>query len=68
MPFKLMCDTSDHSVRAALGERKGKMFHSIYYASRTLANAQLNYTTTEKELLAVVFTFHKFGAYLLVLK
>ena len=59
-----MCDASDHSVGAVLGQRKNKIFHSIYYASKTLATAQINYTTTEKELLAVVFAFDKFKAYL----
>ena len=58
MPFELMCDASDHSVGAVLGQRKGKNFHSIYYASKTLADAQLNYTTTEKELQAVFFFLH----------
>ena len=48
MPFELMCDASDHSVRAVLGQRKSKILHFIYYASKTLADAQLNYRTTEK--------------------
>ncbi|KAH9716271.1 hypothetical protein KPL71_021404 [Citrus sinensis] len=60
LPFELMCDASDYSVGAVLGQRKDKFFHSIYYASKT----QINYTTTEKELLAVVFAFDKFRAYL----
>ena len=59
-----MCDAIDHSVGAVLGQRKNKIFHSIYYASKTLADAQINYTTTEKVLLAIVFTFDKFKAYL----
>ncbi|KAK9042736.1 hypothetical protein V6N11_017799 [Hibiscus sabdariffa] len=62
-PFELMCDASDHAVGAALGQRRGKLFHVIYYASRTLNEAQINYTTTEKELLAVVFAFEKFMSY-----
>ena len=64
LSFELMCDASDHSVGAVLGQRKDKVFHSIYYASKTLTQTQINYTTTEIELLAVVFTFDKFRAYL----
>ena len=64
MPFELMCDASDHFVRVVLGQMKDKIFHSIYYANKTFANAQLNYTTTEKELLVVVFGFDKFRSYL----
>ncbi|KAL4310389.1 hypothetical protein GQ457_01G023450 [Hibiscus cannabinus] len=64
-PFELMCDASDYAVGAALGQRRGKLFHVIYYASRTLNDAQVNYTTNEKELLAVVFDFDKFRSYLI---
>lgn len=62
-PFELMCDASDFAVGAVLGQRKGKFFHSIYYASKTLIDAQINYTKIEKELLAVVFAFDKFRSY-----
>ncbi|KAA3487525.1 Retrovirus-related Pol polyprotein from transposon 17.6 [Gossypium australe] len=52
------------TVKAVLGQRKDKVFHAIYYASRTLADAQLHYTTIEKELLDVIFAFEKFISYL----
>ena len=55
-----MCDPSDHAVGAILGQGVDKKPHVIYYASKTLNDAQLNYTTTEKELLAVVFALDKF--------
>ena len=54
-PFELMCDASDYAVGAVLGQRIDKLPHVIYYASRTLNNAQLNYSTTEKEFLAIIF-------------
>ncbi|KAL5571515.1 hypothetical protein UlMin_021112 [Ulmus minor] len=63
-PFELMCDASDVAVGAVLGQKRNRVFHSIYYASKTLQGAQLNYTVTEKELLAVVFAFDKFRSYL----
>ena len=60
-----MCDASDFAVGAVLGQRVGRLPHVIYYASKTLMDAQVNYTTTKKELLAVVFTLDKFQSYLL---
>ncbi|CAN6687770.1 unnamed protein product [Malus baccata var. baccata] len=65
LPFELMCDASDYALGAVLGQRKEKRPHVIYYASRTLNDAQLNYSTTEKELLAVVFALDKFRSYLI---
>ncbi|XP_073036979.1 uncharacterized protein [Primulina eburnea] len=63
-PLKLMCDASVYTVGVVLGQRRDKFFRSIYYASRTMDTAQQNYTTTEKEMLAVVFAFDKFRPYL----
>ncbi|CAL2228629.1 unnamed protein product [Prunus armeniaca] len=51
-PFELMCDALDYAVGAVLGQKVHNVPHAIYYASRTLNDAQLNYSTTEKELLA----------------
>ena len=55
-----MCDASDFAIGAVLGQKSERIFQVIYYASRTLNKAQLNYATTEKELLAIVFSFDKF--------
>ena len=63
-----MCDARDFTVGAILGQRKEKFFYAIYYASGMLNDVQLNYATTKKELLAIVFTFDKFKLYLIVNK
>jgi hypothetical protein len=59
-PFEIMCDVSDYALGAVLGQRKEGRVHVVYYASKTLNEAQLNYATMEKELLAVVLAFEKF--------
>ena len=63
--FELMCDARDYAIGAVLGEKRERAFQVIYYASRTLNDAQLNYATTEKELLAIVFAFDNFRSYLI---
>ncbi|GJS78570.1 reverse transcriptase domain-containing protein [Tanacetum coccineum] len=63
-----MCGASDFAVRAVLGQRIDEKFKPIYYANKTLNNAQEHYTTTKKELLAVVFSFDKFCPYLILSK
>jgi hypothetical protein len=65
LPFEIMCDASNYAMGAILGQRKDKKSYVIYYASKTLNNAQMNYTTTEKELLTVVFACEKFRSYLI---
>ncbi|XP_012827660.1 PREDICTED: uncharacterized protein LOC105948946 [Erythranthe guttata] len=64
-PFEIMCDASDYAVGAVLGQRRDKIFKAIYYSSRTLDQAQKNYSTTEKEMLAVVYAVDKFRPYIL---
>jgi hypothetical protein len=65
LPFELMCDASDFALGAVLSQRINKIPHAIYYASRTLNYAQLNYSTTKKEFLAVIFALEKFRLYLI---
>nr|GEZ18915.1 reverse transcriptase domain-containing protein [Tanacetum cinerariifolium] len=67
-PFELMCDASDYAVGAVLGKRVEKHFRPIHYASKTMTQAETNYTTTEKEMLAVVYAFEKFRSYLIMNK
>ncbi|GJY21927.1 reverse transcriptase domain-containing protein [Tanacetum coccineum] len=62
----IMCDASDFALGAVLGQRKEKHFHPIHYASKTMTGAQLHYTTTEKEMLAVVYALEKFRPYLVL--
>nr|GEV17011.1 reverse transcriptase domain-containing protein [Tanacetum cinerariifolium] len=68
LPFEIMCDASDYIVGAILGKRKTKHFQPIHYASKTMTDAQAHYTTTEKELLVVVYDFEKFRPYLVLSK
>ncbi|XP_071687381.1 uncharacterized protein [Rutidosis leptorrhynchoides] len=63
-PFEIMCDAGDFTAGAVLGQRVDRKPVVIYYASKTFSDAQVNYTTTEKELLAVVFALDKFRSYL----
>ncbi|GJY10193.1 reverse transcriptase domain-containing protein [Tanacetum coccineum] len=67
-PFEIMCDASDYAIGAVLGQRIEKHFRPIHYASKTMTEAESNYTTTEKEMLAVVYAFEKFRSYLIMNK
>ena len=60
LPFELMRDASDYAIRAVLGQKRERIFQVIHYVSWTLNDAQLNYATTEIELLAIIFAFDKF--------
>jgi len=59
-PFEVICDASDYAIGTALEQCIDNRKHVIYYASRMLNDAQLNYTTIEKKFLAVVFALENF--------
>nr|GEU37109.1 DNA-directed DNA polymerase [Tanacetum cinerariifolium] len=59
LPFELMCDASNFAIGAILGQRHERHFKPIHYASKTMNDAESNYTTTEKEMLAVVFSSYR---------
>jgi hypothetical protein len=68
LPFEIRCDASDYAMRAVLGQTKDRKHYAISYASKTLSGPQLNYATTEKGLLAIVFAIDKFRSYLVGVK
>ncbi|GKD75851.1 putative nucleotidyltransferase, ribonuclease H [Tanacetum coccineum] len=68
LPFEIMCDARDYVVGAVLGPRIDKHFKPIHYASKTMNEAHENYTSTKKELLAIIFAFDKFCQYLVLSK
>ena len=63
--FKIMCNASDYAMGAVLGQKADKVFRAIYYSSKTFNEAQENYSTTEKEMLAMVFACKKLRPYIL---
>ena len=60
-----MCDASDYAMGVVLGQRTEKIFKAIYYARKTFNEAQENYSTTENEMLAMMFACEKFRPYIL---
>ena len=60
LPFEVMCDVSDFALGVVLGQRKDRKPYAIHYVSQNIDEAQVNYVTTEKEFLAVVFALEKF--------
>nr|GEU98535.1 DNA-directed DNA polymerase [Tanacetum cinerariifolium] len=68
MPFELMCDASDFVIGAVLRQRQEKHFRPIHYSIKTMTEAESNYTTIEKEMLAVVYAFEKCWSYLFMNK
>nr|GEY42237.1 retrovirus-related Pol polyprotein from transposon 17.6 [Tanacetum cinerariifolium] len=58
----------DFAIGAVLGQRQDKHFRPIHYASKTITEAESNYTMTEKEMLVLVYAFEKFRSYLILNK
>nr|GEW62642.1 reverse transcriptase domain-containing protein [Tanacetum cinerariifolium] len=60
MPFELMCNARDFAIDAVLGKHQEKHFRPMHYASKTMTDEESNYTTTKKEMLAVVLLLQEF--------
>ena len=63
--FEIMCDASDYAMEVVLGLKVEKIFRAIYHSSKTFNEAQENYSNTEKEMLAMIFSCEKFRPYML---
>ena len=63
-PFHISTDASDTAIGASLGQKEHTMTYAIYFISKNLTPAELNYKVTEKEMLAVVHAVNKFRHYI----
>jgi hypothetical protein len=64
LPFHICTDASDIALREVLGQRENQMPYAIYFVSKNLSPAEVNYTVTKKEFLAVVHAINKFRHYI----
>eukprot|EP00253_Pinus_taeda_P028738 PITA_28738 len=64
LPFQISSDASDTAIGAVLGKEEDKKPYAIYYISKNLSSAELNYTVTEKEFLAIIHAVNKFRHYI----
>ena len=56
--FIVECDASNYAIGSVLSQRdKDNDLHLVAYYSRSLLNAEINYTITDKELLAISYSF-----------
>eukprot|EP00253_Pinus_taeda_P016001 PITA_16001 len=66
LPFNIFTNASDTTLGAILGQREDHSPYAIYFVRKNLSPAELNYTVTEKELLAVIHAIRKFRHYITV--
>lgn len=65
LPFHIHTDALNKVIGVALGQIDEKLPYAIYFVTKNLSKAELNYTVTEKELLAVVHSLNKFRHYII---
>eukprot|EP00253_Pinus_taeda_P019666 PITA_19666 len=64
LPFHISFDASDTAIGAVLGLEENSLPYAIYFISKNMTPAELNYTATEKEFLAVIYVINKFRHYI----
>ena len=65
LPFHISSDASDTTIRVVLGQQDGEAPYAIYYISKNLALAEINYTITKNEFLSIVYSINKFIHYII---
>ncbi|SAM02959.1 hypothetical protein [Absidia glauca] len=63
-PFHVATDASNHGIGAVLYQLDGDQIQHIGFMARALTKSERNYSTTKRELLAIVFALKKFHAFL----
>jgi hypothetical protein len=64
LPFHISTDASNTTIGGALGKKEDQKSYAMYFVRKNLSPAELNYTVTEKEFLAVVHAINKFRHYI----
>eukprot|EP00253_Pinus_taeda_P017976 PITA_17976 len=64
LSFHIHIDASNKAIGAALGQVEEKLPYAIYFVSKNLSKADMNYTITEKEFLVAVHSLNKFRHYI----
>jgi hypothetical protein len=64
IPFHISTDASDIAIGTVLGQEEDKKYYVIYFISKNITPAKLNYIVTEKEFLAVIHAINKFLHYI----
>jgi hypothetical protein len=65
LPFHISIDSFDTAIGGVLGNKEDQWSYVIYFVRKNLSPAELNYTVTEKEFLAVVHAINKFRHYII---
>eukprot|EP00253_Pinus_taeda_P006309 PITA_06309 len=64
LPFHISSDASDIAIGVVLGQEENHLPYAIYFISKNMTPAELNYTVIEKEFLAVIYAINKFRHYI----
>ena len=64
VPFHISSNASDIAIGVVLGQQEDSKPYAIYFISKNMSPAKLNYTETEKEFLVVIYAINKFRHYI----